>query len=361
MSAIMPKLDKMAGLFEKYQQTYDIKFCDLNEIDDVVSFIDNYWKRGHILVKSRELMDWQHLDKLNKRYNFVLARHKASGEIHAILGLVPTSQFDTKLPFSFVWGAIWKTREDVAFPGLGVCLFYYIKQFTPIEVYAGFGLSDDAIKNHKSMGFCLGEAKHFFFVNPKITTFSIAQNIEPFQHPITQSLNNFVLREITIDDYNSINSCSLFSNKYKSKDYYANRYLKHPIYKYKFLGIYKDNSIQAILVLRNCFANNSCCIRIVEYIGDYNCLENVRGLLSNYLSDNNAEYLDIYVSNVDIELLKKAGFVDVTENENVIIPNYFEPFVQTNVTMNYAYSAIDENFQLVVNKGDSDQDRPSIL
>ena len=362
MSTIMPKLDKMSKLYETYKKTYDIKFCDLNEIDDIVQFIDKYWKNNHILVKSRKLMDWQHLDKLNNRYNFVLARHKATNELHAILGLIPTSQFDSNIPFKFVWGAIWKVREDVAFPGLGVCLFYFLKTNTPIEVYVGFGLSNDAINNHKSMGFQLGKAEHFFFVNPYKTDFKISYGINHLGKEFNKNKGNWKVKLLSKDDYNRLDMLeSIFSNNYKSKDYYLNRYFNHPVYKYDFLGIYAKERIESILIIRECHVDDSVCLRIVEYVGDYAALKNVSNSLCNYLKERNAEYFDIFASNVDFQIFKDSGFYNISEYENVIIPNYFEPFLQKNIELDFAYSTSNEDFKLVVNKGDSDQDRPSTL
>ena len=33
--------------------------CAERDIDDVVRFLDEHWQRGHALVVSRRLLDWQ--------------------------------------------------------------------------------------------------------------------------------------------------------------------------------------------------------------------------------------------------------------------------------------------------------------
>ena len=51
---------------------YTIKKVPVNEVDKLESFIDNHWKKGHALVKSRALLDFQHLNKDEKCYNFII-------------------------------------------------------------------------------------------------------------------------------------------------------------------------------------------------------------------------------------------------------------------------------------------------
>ena len=44
---------------------------------------------------------------------------------------------------------------------------------------------------------------------------------------------------------------------YKTLNYFRNRYSKHPIYKYRFLGIYKGNKIISIWATRTIIINSS--------------------------------------------------------------------------------------------------------
>src|SRR5574344_1338686 len=199
MSEIMPKLDKMSKIFEKYNETYDFKFCDLDEIEDVVRFIDTYWKKDHILVKSRKLMDWQHLDKNNNRYNFVIARHKASCEIHGLLGFIPVSLFDEKLDEKLVWSAIWKVRDDVKVFGLGILLYYFLtKSLNAIELLCISGISQDAKNNYSSLDFTIGLFEHYAFLNPTKNNFELAYfNKANFLNLEMRNLLNWKLEKIS--------------------------------------------------------------------------------------------------------------------------------------------------------------------
>ena len=62
----------------------------------------------------------------------------------------------------------------------------------------------------------------------------------------------------------------------------------------------------------------------------------------------------MYEKGVDSNILQKAGWIKLDETDN-IIPNYFSPYEQINVDINYCTS--DEN--IVLFRGDGDQDRPN--
>ena len=240
MSMIMPRLDKMSGLFEEYKEIYDIKFCDLNEIDDVVSFIDAYWKKGHALVKSRELMDWQHLDRKNNRYNFVFARHKKTGEIHSLLGFITTQFFDPEIKNTLLWGAIWKTRDDVKAFGLGIMMYYYLKIEFDIETICLSGISEEGKNNYKSLGFFTGREEQYFFPNSTCKDFKIAKGIEKYQNKSLKNTDGWSLKEISLQDYDALDKDAeyfLFDSRYKSKEYHKNRYFLHPVYIYRFYAV----------------------------------------------------------------------------------------------------------------------------
>jgi len=94
---------------------YSIYQCEISKIDQVVSFLDINWKKNHSLVLSRELLNFQHYNTKERKYNFILAENNVTHEIDALIGFIPTSQYDLSLECNGdYWGAIWKRREDVS-------------------------------------------------------------------------------------------------------------------------------------------------------------------------------------------------------------------------------------------------------
>ncbi|MGP1458056.1 MAG: hypothetical protein ACTTKL_01940 [Treponema sp.] len=357
-------MDKIAAFFETALESYDIKFCDVDEIDDVIKFIDMYWKNGHILVKSRELMDWQHFDKRNNRYNFVLARYKETGEIHACLGFITPQFFDPEIANLLFWGSIWKTRDDVKGRGLGILLYYYVEMKLNIETICLLGISEEGKNNYKSLGFLIGRAEQYVFPNSTAKEFRIAKGIEKYRNRNYYNSKDWNLHKLSLQEYDRLDkNAEFFSfvSRYKSKEYYKKRYFFHPVYSYCFYALTQDIAVKAIMVLRECSVNDSYCLRLVEYIGDYSHLVHIQKSINDLLHSHNYEYLDLVIAGVDEDLLKAGGFINIRSDTDIVIPNYFEPYLQKNIDIDYAYISTDPNLNLIIAKGDADQDRPSII
>ena len=124
-----------------YEKNYDVHICRKEEIEEVILFINEYWQKDHILTKSRELLNWQHYDKKNERYNFVIAKSRKNNEIHGLIGFIISNIYDEDIISPIRWGAIWKIREDVAPKGLGLYLKGYMEMEIPVEYIGGVGLS----------------------------------------------------------------------------------------------------------------------------------------------------------------------------------------------------------------------------
>ena len=78
------------------------------------------------------------------------------------------------------------------------------------------------------------------------------------------------------------------------------------------------------------------------------------------MQEEQLEYVDLYSYGISIEAMKKAGFTERIENDNNVIPNYFNPFEKRNVEI---YVAVDYEYadRVHIFRGDSDQDRPCYM
>ena len=100
--------------------------CTKDKVEALIDFIDKHWKQDHVFVRNRELFNWQHKSK--DLYNFVLAVEDEN--IIGILGFIPTSQFSDELIVNNeIWLAIWKVRDDIQMPGLGLLMLKFLKKF----------------------------------------------------------------------------------------------------------------------------------------------------------------------------------------------------------------------------------------
>ena len=113
------------------------------------------------------------------------------------------------------------------------------------------------------------------------------------------------------------------------------------------------------MVTREEKVSNSSVLRIVDYIGKDSDLKFVSKYLYFIIEQNNYEYVDFMYFGFNDEELIKAGFLNISHNtESLVVPNYFNPFIQENTKIYFfADTSIIERVRMV--KADGDQDRPN--
>ncbi|TDJ87686.1 hypothetical protein E2O24_00840 [Campylobacter volucris] len=324
----------------------EIRFARLEEANKIMEFVKNHWNENHVFAHSKKALDFQYLDKNEKRYNIVLGLD--NGEIVGFLGFTYTKQYYTYAnnPKS-IWLALWKVKEK--YIGLGIKLMYYI--FNNIKPYqiGAVGISTKVLSFYKRMKFNkIDKLKHFYIKNDKKDNFYIAD----FKNsPLINYIKNynFTYKILTLDEFEKSNIKFNFI-PYKSKQYFINRYYKNPFYEYQFLGIFEKSILKCIFVIRKISIYNSKCVRIVDFIGNFT--ENIYSLFQEFLIQNNYEYIDFLCHVNDFSKITNMGFI---EKNKEIITNYFEPFIKENQDIYFAYKCEDKNYAFF--KGDSDQDR----
>ena len=133
------------------------------------------------------------------------------------------------------------------------------------------------------------------------------------------------------------------TNPIKDVNYIVNRYFKHPTYTYRVFSVNKKDKIcLAIIVIRKVIANNSSALRIVDYQGDYIPFSYLNFSFRNFLKKENHEYIDFLQFGIPKKIIKKAGFISVKDND-LFVPNNFEPFEKRKSTINFAYKSDSKN------------------
>jgi hypothetical protein len=335
----------------------------------IQEFLRVFWKSDHALVMSDSLMSWQHGDRLRNRCNFVLACN-AQDEIDALLGFIPVSQFDPALAYlNEYWLAIWKLSDQVKAPGLGMTLMnWFIREMNPRTIGC-IGISPEVLPAYKLLKFELGKLSQLYILHPSKKDFALVSGAIPKVSARSRPSNaRSEVKAITEADFLRIDEKWFSSTEFsprKSKTFFVNRYLRHPIYSYRLFGIYgrsgsHDATLQNVAVSRIASARGGEALRIVDLIGPLKGLEDSAASWQDLLSYLNLEYLDLFCHGEDTLPLINGGF-SISEDQNpVIIPNYFEPFVPDRRPINYAIRvAGKEPYRFF--KADSDQDRPSII
>jgi hypothetical protein len=330
---------------------YTLDLCKYEEVEELKSYLNTYWQKDHVLVKSRELFDWQY--KEDGYYNFVIGRNNNTGKIDGAMGFIPVYHFDENLKQNNeFYGALWSTNENAG-PGLGMAIMKYVwRRFKPTS-YLGLGLSEIAVRMYKALKQEMGILDHYYYLNQYCDDYKIATVKKKLKK---QLIDN---PKVVISEVYRLSEIAL-KHKYKpvkSIDYMINRYQKHPIYTYRFMGVYESNELTCIWVIRKVNVNNSSCIKIVDMFGSINRLGDIANSLNEFLVSEKAEYIDCLNYGIGESVFKQMGFKRLDHNGKDIIPNYFEPFEKKNIIYEFAIDNMVDDY--VIFKGDGDIDRPN--
>ncbi|MBQ9274866.1 MAG: hypothetical protein IJ228_08640 [Succinivibrio sp.] len=162
---------------------YTIRRCQKEEYPALIRFIHDHWSENHIFCKSRAIFEFQHGSASGGYYDFIIAVHRESGEIHAVLGYISFSTYDKgsiEQPVA-VSGALWKVREDVQGPEvgkLGLGLLYYLLQSFPHSAYVTLGLSADSQSVYQALHFQFGLMGHYYVAAAHMSDFKL------IEHPV---------------------------------------------------------------------------------------------------------------------------------------------------------------------------------
>ena len=327
-----------------------IRFCEIDELPKLQKFIDEKWRKNHRLAHDTRLVNFQHLNLTDNILNFILAIDDDTNEILSILGFIPTSQYDPALKKeNDLWLAIWKTDVDnPKSKGTGVQLLeFLIEKFNPVSIGA-IGINSKVKKLYQALKFKTDILKHYYYLNPALSNFSIA-NLSPANNSSSE------IELIHHDEITNLKGLVMDAHPLKSIEYCINRYAKHPNYEYLFYGLYDNKELQTLWVIRKITVQNSSCLRIVDMIGNLEFNKDLSQELNKILAVHQSEYIDVLNYGIKEEVFIHQGFRRRTDN--IIIPNYFEPFERRNVDIEFAIKTSQEKY--IIFKGDSDQDRPN--
>ncbi len=334
----------------RFDDKYDIRLAKYDEIPMIMEFIDTYWRKGHILAVNRDFFEYEMV--VDGKVNFLIARTLDTGVIEGVLGFLPCSEDKEKLD---IWGVIWKTIPG-AMPMLGMELKKRLMLITGARTDLGVGA------NSGTSVPLLGRIYHYYTARMK-HYYRLADrkdySIAKVDNPLIPSYKN--INPIEVSELKKADELKAFYDfskepqtlPYKDFWYYNKRFYKHPIYSYCVWGLERGND-RAVIVTRKQVCNGNSAIRIVDFIGKEDILADAGSFFDSFLKEN--EYIDFYFDGIDENLLKEAGMLSTDDSSN-IIPDYFNPYEQTNVDIYVDCSNKDRRSLFF--KADGDQDRPN--
>ena len=333
--------------------------CVGADIEDVVRFIDEHWARGHALVTSRPLLDWQHRNA-DGGYSFVVAR--SDGDVAGILGYIPTRRFDPALAeANVVWLTTWKVRDDTAVAGLGLALLQHLAAVEPHVAIGAIGLNPATRPIYQALGYRLGELQHYVLPNETLRRFELASlTLTPpplGNEPATPLTAMALSRQ---DEFEQLADAGWPASTgvvpRKTARYFHARYLCHPLYSYHVLALSDRGAVVGLLAARTAEHAGRRALRIVDFLGSPDVVGRLGRVLQSLIQEQDAEYADVYNVGIGTATFERAGFRRIDPSGGEIVPDHFEPFERQNVRLWFSIKCVCEP---VLFKGDSDQDRPS--
>ena len=334
---------------------YVIRFATKKDTDSIMSFIDKYWRKDHILSRDRQLFEWQYGSSTD-RLNIVIGIDD-TGALQGMLGFVPYDDTDSK----DIALALWKANPSTGF--LGIKLAKYLMDNEPHREVVCPGINlETTSKIYEYLGMHVGTMTQWYRLAMR-DTYMVAKVIDDTIPPYYRSDKHIIAKKI--DDIKELQMWLELSNNeayqnaipFKSISYLQKRYFEHHSYQYlpyafKFDEDVDDFGIVIVFRIQEC--NGSKALRMIDCIGNIEKLKYITPCIDDLLVSMDCEYVDFYEAGVDNKIMEDSGFRKVEEMGN-IIPNYFAPFEQRKVDIHFSTSQLSA----ILFKGDGDQDRPN--
>lgn len=318
------------------------------ERKNICAFLKKHWDSEFSVVQSKSLFDFLYRDE-NDNITFVLALR--NDEIVGTMGLIVYDAFMDLSKDAFL--TLWVSSEQSSGVGLKLLQFIQTLEFRSLS---SVGVRPEVLPFYKLFGYQSGMMQHHFILNREKTIFKIFHGNASLLPTIDIDIDveGFSLTED--NDLREIDVLAFEDTKQiqKTPKYLAHRYKQHPYYQYRiFKLIDVESNTKAIAVARCVEANDSSVMRWVDWIGDIELFPIFSYLAGKIMFEEGHEYADIYSVNIPARLLDLSWFIS-RKKHDIIIPNFFEPFIQKNEDK-YYITSLQSPYLF---KGDGDADRP---
>lgn len=331
-----------------------IRIADYTDKNDILEFIDMHWQKGHIFVQWPELFDEYH--KNGDKLNYVIAIDEETRKIYGVCGFIYANHEEKP----DVWLALWKVIPS-GIPSLGMDIVRYLHNKLNCNILACCGIKKEVKRLYEFLGYKTGTLRHYYKLNDS-ARYSIS-NIHNIPKKIDIQGEGKLIEiktEIQFQDMINYELKDFHTySPYRDIDYILKKYFHNISYQYRIWGIQTaGEEIRAIVVTKVVEVNSKKALRIVDFYGNETELSECGKAFDNLLKNENYEYVDFYQYGLSERTMEKLGMILRKEEDENIIPNYFEPYMSQNVNIHFFTSKM-EKFRMF--KADGDQERPNCM
>lgn len=319
------------------------------DIPQIMRFIDEYWKKDHILARDRAFFEWQYVD--GDVVNMYIGVDDETGKIYGIEGVVRYNQSD----YPDISGGVWKTIKSPN-PLLGIELTDFLWQDLNVRYGCSAGINEKAMKIYELQGLIPAKMDHYYRLND-LDDYQIAKVVEK-NIPVISDTGYSLEPIVTLEQMRQIVPEDILRAHVLSKDYHyiQRRYFEHPVYQYEIWKICdREGNSDSVIITREESVGSATCLKVIDYYGNIERISQIGASLSELMRERGYEFISIYSFGVPTELYKQAGFVSCDEEHVNIVPNYYHPFERRNVTIRLCDPQLEG---IRIFQGDGDQDRP---
>lgn len=319
------------------------------DIPGIMQFMDEHWKPGNILAKNRDFFEWQFVD--GDKLNMFIGVDEETSKIYGMIGAVVYNKSENPDISTCTWQVIKSSH-----PMLGIELSEYMDKQLNWRFNFGAGLSKKAVKINKLMGRVVIEMDHYYRLADR-EDYQIAKVMDK-RIPVVEE-NGYSLERIdSAEEMKKIISAEALAAQILSKDYtyIEKRYFGHPVFHYDIWKIVDESGdSQSVLITRDESVQDRKVCEIIDHYGDREDLGKISPALDRLMKEREYEFVDVYSYGIPVQIYEQGGFVRCDETSVNIIPNYFHPFVQENISL----KLVDPMLEAArIFRGDGDQDRP---
>ena len=374
----------------------DVRYAGFDEYHRVSRFLNEYWAKDHAYVRLPELFDWT----FNRAglwdrdgYSFALAEEK--GEIVGILGAIPFTFNCLGKASPAAWTANYMVRPEYRGGAVGLQLLRMVWR-PPYDAVVSFGITQAVLPLHRLLRWrVMEEIPRHFMVLPDAEQ-NMTCLLRLAQSDWTEDRARSLAHRFTLTrlahtsvpamktlpqdwderDWPAIASQTVGAAR--NLDYLTWRYVKHPVFRYRFIGM-SDGKRTGLLIwrletIRHVTPEGDEEVgrlgRVVEFLPTSR--RNARQLLTRFtheLSEAQALGADYYgYYGESRNWLQEFGFRSVEGHpDGRMIPSRFQPLDRRGGCIRSALSVRDEVPVCSSNAGcswywtksDADQDRPN--
>lgn len=325
------------------KETVTVRQAVYEDLENIRSFLSREWPLN------REYYEYFHV--IDGNLMFVIGEGQDSKKIYGVCGLIITNR-EMATDYQLVLLMVDKNENGFN----SIALIKYITDNIDSKSISSCGVRPKALIIYEMLGYKTGKMDHFYKLKDK-EHYQVAvvneKRIIESQHGDNRLIYIKTFEELEkLYDFKRNIKC----NPYKDAWCIKHRYFDSVYHEYKvFLIENSKNSHHSIIVMREINNEGVKICKIVDFIGNNNDLAGIGGELDRLIMGNDYEYMDFYSVGIANDIMRQAGFVQRTPEDNNIIPHLFAPFIQTNRDI-YYFTNNPQDFHMY--RGDCDQDRP---